>query len=258
MRYELTPARPAGALGVIGNISRDLVAYPGGRTTELLGGAALYVALAATRAGLPATPVAVIGADLSWVTSDPRLAGVDTSRVKVVPGDSCAFALAYDEAGQVTSVTGSVGAAEAPTGHALSVLGSRPAWHVCCRRPLAAPLILDRLAASGVPFSADFHLASAAELMAAVRATMPRATVLFVNAAELAILASVIDLRELRMIVASDGPRPATVLRHGDVTASVAPPAVAVTELTGAGDTLAGTFLAAAARGLSDRDALDG
>jgi sugar/nucleoside kinase (ribokinase family) len=34
------------------------------------------------------------------------------------------------------------------------------------------------------------------------------------------------------------------------------PPAVTVTELTGAGDTLAGTFLAAAVRGLSDRDAL--
>jgi sugar/nucleoside kinase (ribokinase family) len=56
--------------------------------------------------------------------------------------------------------------------------------------------------------------------------------------------------------VVTDGPRPAVVVRHGEVTASASPPAVRVAEVTGAGDTLAGTFLAAAAQGLGDEDAL--
>ena len=53
-------------LSVIGNISRDLIVYPGTRT-EMLGGAALHIALAASRAGLRAAPVAVLGTDLGWI-----------------------------------------------------------------------------------------------------------------------------------------------------------------------------------------------
>jgi sugar/nucleoside kinase (ribokinase family) len=241
---------------VIGNISRDRVAYPGGRTAQLLGGAALHVALAATSAGFPAAPAAVIGTDLKWITSDPRLAAMDLSRVRVMRGDSCAFSLAYDDAGAITSTSASFGVSENLTSHALDVLGSCPAWHVCCRRPLAAQAILGRLATTGAPFSADFHLASATQLMTSVQANLPGATAVFVNTAELAILERVIDPRALRLVVVSDGPRPAMVLRHGEVTASALPQAVRVMEVTGAGDTLAGTFLAAAAHGLSDGDAL--
>jgi hypothetical protein len=64
-------------LGVIGNISRDRVIYPDGRNVELLGGAAVHVALAATRAGLPSAPVAIIGSDLGWICDDVRLAATD-------------------------------------------------------------------------------------------------------------------------------------------------------------------------------------
>ncbi len=256
MPYQLTPGRPVGTPGIIGNISRDLAAYPDGYATKLLGGAALHVALAAARAGLPAVPVAVIGTDLEWITADPRLAGVDLSFVKVVPGDSCAFRLTYDEAGQVTSTTASFGVSAALTGHALSLLGTRRAWHVCCRRPLAAPLILDRLAATETPFSADFHLASAGRVIPAVLAALPRATAVFVNAAELVILSQAISLRDLRLVVVSDGPRPAVVLRRGQRAASATPPDVSAIEVTGAGDTLAGTFLAGMAHGLSDHDAI--
>src|ERR1700722_10610008 len=73
-------------LGVIGNISRDRAIYPGGRRVELLGGAALHVAPAATRAGLPSTPVAVIGSDLGWIRDDARLTDMDLSCVEVTGG----------------------------------------------------------------------------------------------------------------------------------------------------------------------------
>src|SRR5947207_4040597 len=183
MRHQLTPAPPAAVLGVLGNISRDQVAYPGGRTIQFLGGAALHGALAATRAGLPTAPVAVVGQDLEWITRDPRLADVDLSCVKVAPGKSCAFGLTYDVDGRVVNTTSWFGVTEAMTSYALSVLGKFTAWHVCCRRPLAATAILDRLAEDGMTFSVDFHLASARALMPRVRAALPRADAIFVNAA---------------------------------------------------------------------------
>jgi sugar/nucleoside kinase (ribokinase family) len=184
---------------------------------------------------------------------------VDLSCVKVVPGESCAFRLAYDDDGCLISTEASFGVSAALTSHALGVLAeptSRQAWHVCCRRPLAVPSVLARLAGTGMPFSADFHLASAGTVMPAARMLLPRASAVFVNAAEFAILCQVVDPVELPLVVVSDACRPATVLRYGQIAASVAPPPVTVAEVTGAGDTLAGTFLAAAARGLGDGDAL--
>ena len=244
-----------GLLGVVGNISRDLATYPGTRA-EMLGGAALHIALAAARAGLPAAPVSVAGADLGWITSDPRLAGLDLRHVTVVPGESCAFRLTYDATGRLTGTDSAFGVAAGLTAHALRVLGSLPFCHVCCRRPLDAPAVLGRLAELGIPFSADFHLASASVLMPAVSAALPCARAVFVNAAEFAILAQVADLGRLPAVVISDGPAPAMVLRYGRQVASAAPPATTVTEVTGAGDTLTGTFLAACARGLGCQAAL--
>lgn len=136
------------------------------------------------------------------------------------------------------------------------MLGSRPAWHVCCRRPLDAALVLERLASTGTPFTADFHLASSRQLMPQVAAYLPRAEAVFVNAAELAHLSAAVGLRGLRLVVASDGPQAATTIRNGRPSASVVPPAVTPAEVTGAGDILAGTFLAAMSRGLGDQEAL--
>jgi len=246
-----------GPLGVAGNISRDLAVYPGGTRIEMLGGAALHVGLAAARAGLPAAPVSVIGRDLGWIAGDPRLAGLDLHHVQVVPGRSCAFRLTYDETGNLASTRASFGVAAALTPHVISMIGSHSAYHVCCRRPLDAPIVLGRLAAVGIPFSLDFHLASASMIIPAASTFLPQASAVFVNAAEYAILAQVTDPGTLTTLVISDGPRPAVVLRRGQEAASAVPPAAAVAEVTGAGDTLTGTFLAASARGLSCQAALD-
>lgn len=253
---QLTPVSQPGRLGVIGNISRDHVSYPTGQSAWLLGGAALYVALAATRAGLPAAPASVVGTDLGWVVSDPRLAVLDMSGVKVVAGSSCAFGLTYDHDGIVTGIATSFGVSQCLTAHALTLLGSRQVWHVCCRRPLDVPLILGHMTRTGTPFSADFNIASAADLIPAARAHLTQATAVFVNEAEFALLARAADTRDLPLVVISDGPRPAVTMRHGRITATAVPPVTAPAEVTGAGDTLTGTFLAAAAVGLDDQDAL--
>ena len=244
-------------LGVIGNISRDRAIYPDGRHVELLGGAALHVALAATQAGLPSAPVAVIGSDLGWIRDDVRLAAMDLSCVEVTCGRSCSFRLTYDESGHLTGTGSSFGVAAQITRHALEVLGRHQSYHVCCRRPLDVAVVLGHLVGAGIPFSVDFHLASAAVIMPAADTVIAHARVVFVNAAEFAVLRRVTDPGRLRMIVISDGPRPVMMLRSGRVVASIIPPEASVIEVTGAGDTLAGTFLAARARGLDDQPALE-
>jgi len=244
-------------LGVIGNISRDRAIYPDGRHVELLGGAALHVALAATRAGLPSAPVAVIGRDLDWIRDDVRLAAIDFSYVEVTCGRSCSFRLTYDESGHLTGTDSAFGVAAQLTRHALDVLGRHRSYHVCCRRPLDVAVVLGPLASAGIPFSVDFHLASADIIMPATDADIAHARVVFVNAAEFAALGRVTDPGRLRTIVISDGPRPVIMLRYGRVVASVLPPETSAIEVTGAGDTLAGTFLAARAGGLDDQAALE-
>jgi sugar/nucleoside kinase (ribokinase family) len=244
------------ALGIIGNISRDVAVYPGDHRVELLGGAALHVGLAATRAGLASAPIAVIGTDLAWLREEPRLADVDLRYVKASPGMSCAFRLSYDEGSQLTGTSCDYGVAAGLTSHVLKVLGQHRRYHVCCRRPLDVPSVLGRLVKAGIPFSTDFHIASAPAVIPAAAAALPRASIVFVNVAEFAVLNRVAEPAQLPAVVISDGPRAVTMLRRGRVVARVAPPVARAVEVTGAGDTLAGTFLAASACGLGDEPAL--
>jgi hypothetical protein len=114
--------------------------------------------------------------------------------------------------------------------------GAGAAWtrYLGCRRPLDAPVVLRRLVDAGIPFSVDFHLASAAVMMPAAYAAIAHASVVFVNAAEFATLGQIADPGQLQAVVISDGPHPAIMLRSGRVVASVLPPAASVIEVTGA------------------------
>lgn len=243
-------------LAVLGNISRDQAIYPGGRRFGLLGGAALHVARAACRAGMSCALVSVIGADLDWIRGDPRLAGLDLSHVATREEPSCAFTLTYAATGTLASIDCLFGAAESLTSHCLTAIGHHGQYHVCCRRPLDAATVLGRLARDGLAFSADFHLASAGELIRAALPFLSVASAVFVNTAEFATLAALIDPARLAAVVVSDGPREARLMRHGRITAAIQPPGARVAEATGAGDCLAGTFLAARAAGLGDHAAL--
>jgi sugar/nucleoside kinase (ribokinase family) len=243
-------------LSVIGNISRDLAVYPGERRYELLGGAALHVARAASQAGLASAPVSVVGRDLAWIRADPRLASLDLTHVKVALGPSCAFRLTYSADGKLASTECSFGVAELLTAHCLTVIGHHDQHHVCCRRPLDVRTVLGRLVSAGLTFSADFHLASASDLLRTAAPFLPGATVVFANAAEFATLSALMDVGRLAAVVVSDGSCQARLLRYGRVTATAQPAHTVPVEVTGAGDILAGTFLAARMRGLSDDGAL--
>jgi sugar/nucleoside kinase (ribokinase family) len=245
-------------LGVIGNISIDTTHYPDGRTHVLLGGAALYVSLAAAQAGAPARPVAVIGDDLTHLPAAPWPKTLDLTHVARVAGPSCRFEITYGADGQVVGLTSAYGVAEGVTAHALAALDQSDCdrWHVCCRRPLDVGQVLERLMKQGRPFSLDFHLASASEQIRASKTALPYAEVVFVNAAEYRLMSQLVAVAELATVVVSDGPREVTLLHHGRSISTQMPNPDPVVEVTGAGDTLAGTFLAETLHGASESNAL--
>lgn len=243
------------SLAVIGNISRDTACYPTERR-RLLGGAALHVALAATRAGASAAPVSVIGRDLVKPLRQPGLAALDLSDVAVSDRPSCSFELSYDRAGRLISVNASYGAALQLTDHALRVLHRYPRVHVCCRRPLDPARTVAALVELGIPFSIDLISSSASQVVPAIADVLPHAQMVFVNAAEFVTLAAVIPPARLPAVAVTNGPHRVALHRYGKLHVEVDPPRATAIEVTGAGDTVTGTFLAATLRGADDTAAL--
>lgn len=242
-------------LGVIGNISVDTASYPDGATYRQVGGAALHVALAAASVAEGAVaPIAVVGEDLAWIIRDDRFGALDLASLSVTAGRSCAFNLRYDEAAQLAGIDCDYGVSTGLTRHALSVIGQHNQHHVCCRHPLDVAAVLERLA--GCSFSVDFYVSSASTLVVDAAPFLTGASLIFVNAAEAERLADVMDIARLPAVVISDGSRTAQLLRYGRAVAEAEPDVVKPVEVTGAGDTLAGTFLAHRASGCDDQQAL--
>ncbi|MFF8919371.1 PfkB family carbohydrate kinase [Streptomyces sp. NPDC015032] len=261
-------------LAVIGNISRDHTRYPDRRGGELLGGAALHVALAAARAGATAAPVSVVGDDLAHIPAQSQLNDVDWSGLRIAAGASAAFTIDYDQEGHLIAVAADYGVSEDLTGHALAHIARHPRdrYHVCCRRPLNVPAVLEALTRCGARFSIDFFLPSAAHLIQAAAPWLAEADLVLTNAAEYRLLEQVVQstaasemaqgtsvgqvTRTLRGVVVTDGPRPVRWLLHGRLLAACTPPYAHPEEVTGAGDTLAGHLLARTLHGDSPAAAL--
>ncbi|MFD7896952.1 carbohydrate kinase family protein [Streptomyces sp. NPDC059743] len=187
-------------LAVIGNVSRDRTHYPDHRGGTRLGGAALLLALASRKAGRQAAPVCVLGNDLAHLPRTPGLDMLDWSAHRRADGPSATFELMYDADGELVTARAGYGVAKNLTAHALAYVDERPngTYHVCCRRPLDADAVLSRLALHGAAFSVDFFLPSAGEMIRAAARWLPKATTVFVNAAEYRLLNSVLDTADLR------------------------------------------------------------
>jgi len=233
-------------LSVIGNISRDRTRYPDGRDSERAGGAALHVAIAAARAGTPAAPVSVIGDDLTDALDAFREPRLDLTALLTVPGPSASFTMEYDLDDRLVGMTAAYGVAEQLTAHAMAHIAQHPQdrYHVSCRRPLHAPTVLRALVAHGVSFSVDFIVSSAEHMLAETAPLLPHTDVVFTNADEYRLLERHVDTGSLQTVIVTDGPQAARLLNHGHQILTVMPPATTPAEVTGAGDTLAGAFLA--------------
>lgn len=240
--------------GIIGNISRVRSIYPDGRTLEFLGGAAFHTSLAASRAGLDVAPISIIGGDLRRVIDRLILSRLDFSSVRMEDGVSSSFDITYGNEGELSSITCAYGVSSQLTKHALNEIGKYERLHVCCRHPLDVTTILGSV--SEKQFSIDFFVSSAREMIASAEKFLPLASSIFVNTAEYEVIQSVTDISVLNRIIVSNGRHAARLMCRGEVQAAALPPKVQTSEVTGAGDTLAGTFLALQAAGYDEAIAL--
>ncbi|MFF5443015.1 carbohydrate kinase family protein [Streptomyces achromogenes] len=245
-------------LSIVGNVSRDRTTYPDGRRSDLLGGAALHTALAAVRSGAHAGLVSVIGQDLAGLPHAGLHPRLDWSGVRISQGNSAAFTLTYDENDALRSVQPDYGAAADLTAHAVTRIRDRVGdfFHLSLRRPLEPAPVLTALTCQRAGFSADFFISSAPEMIRDAAPWLPRAAVVFTNAVEYEHLAASVDPDTLALVAVTDGPRPARLLWRGRTIVRARPPAATATEVTGAGDTFAGTFLAHWLDGLPSRQVL--
>lgn len=246
-------------VGVVGNISIDRSNRNGISATTSIGGAALYFALGAARAGLASRPLSLVGTDLNDIREDPLLSILDLSGVRTVAGRSAIFTLTYDSNGVLVDSDADYGVSVHLTTHALEQIRADcdSYYHVCCRRPLEIDKVLNFLVYAAKSFSLDFFLPSAADSIVVAASALPMAHMVFVNSAEYDLLIDTVPTRRLREVLVTDGSRPAKLIRSGRCVARVNPPRVTTVDVTGSGDTLAGTFLAARAAGLDDAVALE-
>ncbi|WP_330477298.1 hypothetical protein OG301_06595 [Streptomyces platensis] len=138
----------------------------------------------------------------------------------------------------------------------MSRRGRWAVYHVCCRRTLDTAAVLDRLVHHGATFSVDFFLPSAQDMIRTAAPWLNRASTVFGNATEYRLLQTITDTTALPEVVVTDVPRPARLWAFGQQAASVAPPSRPPREVSGAADTMAGTFPAHRSRGATPAQAL--
>ena len=104
---------------------------------------------------------------------------------------------------------------------------------------------------------ADLKFSSVAAESIAAAGALALTHVVFANAAEYELLTDAVPASALRDVVVTDGPRPAQWIRSGRRVARALPPRIDPVDVTGSGDTVAGTFLVTRATGLDDAVALE-
>lgn len=246
------------SIAIIGNVSIVHSMYSDGRELTFVGGAAFHIGLAVAMNGTDVGIISLIGEDLAWIKSTDLPQGLDLQLVSVRTGLSSRFLINYGHDENVVGISSEYGVAADLTEHAISMIGRHKAYHICCRRPLSPSLILMALTRMSIPFTVDFFVSSAGEMISDSLPYLSSAEAVFVNAREMAILSEKLDTQTLKCIVVSNGSQPLEVFRYGVCAATAIPRSVIAKEVTGAGDTIVGSFLSSWEQGLDDQSAAAG
>jgi sugar/nucleoside kinase (ribokinase family) len=244
-------------VAVAGTFHRDDVTTPAGRR-DVLGGSAVYFALAASRFA-PVHVNGIVGADTAAefrrILDSPE---IHLDGMVVSDRPTFMWHAVHDFERFVTS-------------HESAEPGCDPEWQpvlaepsrhadvlfVASMDPRLQGEVVDQSAARliGTDSMTEFIAGRPAE----VRSVLERVDILFLTSAELAVLTGDDDWRasaaglcgsgRLRAVVVKHGPRGAACVTAGAVIEQAAVPVPRVVDPTGAGDALAGGFLGKVARG---------
>ena len=240
---------------IVGPLAFDDVQAPAGRRSGLLGGSGAYAGIAAAKHG-PVALVSIAGSDLDDVMLEPvRRAGVDLAGLQRVAGRTLRWTGSYTE-GLTESEVRNADLGVVHRWDPVVPEAAREARHVLLANtdPAVQARALDQLRPDVVLL--DTMDQWIRERRRAFEAMIVRATIVSLNEAELVQLTGERDViaagRQLvgrgpRAVVVKRGARGATlVTRAGDYALPAYP--IAAIDPTGAGDALAGAFIARLAR----------
>lgn len=231
------------SLVVIGNISRDTSRYETSARFTTWGGSGLYIALAASCIGVSPRLIAVVGAD-ALVLLDKIKPWVDISQIRIMKGETCRFDISYLKDGELRSIDCKFGVAELINIYLQDLPLSPAHYHISCRAPLSAHLILERLDSQGFPFSLDFILSSIKLQAPKVSRWIKDSKYVFLNLREFQIFQQEIDIAAIPLTIVTSGSGAIRVYRFGKELFRLYPDSSLFRDVTGAGDVLIGAFLA--------------
>ena len=230
-------------LAVVGNISRDIAWQGTEKRGPFFGGAGLNIAVAIARCGKRPQLISVLGhQDVGLLREIDHL--IDTTRVSTMPGDTCQFEMRYTEQGILKELSSRFGVAVFIDSYLQDIDFSPVHHHICCRAPLNAAATLERLVAARIPFSLDFIASSASQQMSNCNMWIEFAECICVNRQEFQMLQEIYDVAKVKKLVVTSGSGPVVVFHYGKEISRHVCSEQEFYDVTGAGDTFAGTFLA--------------
>ena len=243
---------------VVGSTARVLLVAPSFRA-ETLGGSGFNIATAITAAGTKARLVTVVGTDLSTEESAALRRITNEPELRTVHGPTCRFQFRTVSEGCGPEIVSDFGVGEELTQHALAFSYEGRNLHVCCRTPLNAGAVLRHaLLRRPATVSIDLIETSIVQKLGEIEPYLPAIDWAFLNEREYAVAAPFLAGAFVGRLVVTYGARGACVIEAGKVMIDVraSPAHSEVVDTTGAGDTLAGTFLGCLISGCNTRDAL--
>lgn len=251
-------------VAVAGTFHHDDLSTPAGRR-DVLGGSAVYFALAASRLA-PVRVNGIVGTDtVADFTEILDVPGVSLDGMVVSPTPTFRWHAVHDFERWVTvSEELEPGCDPEWAPHLPSSSVDAQVLFVASMNPTLQRAVLDQSEAQliGINSMTEFIEGRRAEVFSLVA----RADVLFLTESELASLTGTDEWRgsaerlcgtgRLRAVVVKHGPRGAACVTRTGITAMEAVPVTAVVDPTGAGDALAGGFLGRAAQAERDDEAI--
>ncbi|MFF0226362.1 carbohydrate kinase family protein [Streptomyces sp. NPDC004629] len=225
------------------------------------GGVAANAAVACARQGVDTALLAVVGDDVFGVYATDHLAacGVDVTGVTTTPGMTALSVCTLAEDGEKRLVYTSSVSQYPPLERVRDAeLGGVDWIHTSCLHPEGAAVLAERARAAGIAMSIDLEPLALAHGMDALAPALHGAAVVFLNertTAEIGDVHGFAARHRLRSVVRTGGLRGAT-LTYGSGEIAVPPPTGRIIDTTGAGDCLAGVYIARALSGSDPHSSL--